>query len=239
MFAKATCITYYHPVIKLFQACGREIGCAGDAKTRSCYLDFLDQHGNEKDKCLTNQPTPSEENRECQLLHESTPSSKNMTIHLFSETKYLTTCYPIYSSAHQKGWCSTRRSGVFDNNIPEPGSGWGFCSTDKSQENCNGRIRELNDEALAHDVVVLHNKHCENMLKENLKVDQPDVFEGKEGDNVLNDIMEKSSTLCIGKAHKHSFANEKFYIKSKKQGTQTTFDEAPYQRVEDMKVSYT
>ena len=157
---------------------------------------------------------------------------------MFSETKYLTTCYPIYSSAHQKGWCSTRRSGVFDNNIPEPGSGWGFCSTDKSQENCNGRIRELNDEALAHDVVILHNKHCENLLKENLKVDQPDVFEGKEGDNVLNDIMEKSSTLCIGKAHEHSFANEKFYIKSEKQGTQTIFYKAPPQRVEDMKVLY-
>ena len=76
------------------------------------------------------------------------------------------------------------------------------------------------------------------MLKENLKVDQPDVFEGKDGDNVLNDIMEKSSTLCIGKAHKHSFANEKFYIKSEKQGTQTTFYKAPPQRVEDMKVLY-
>ena len=187
---------------------------------------------------MTNQPTPSEENRECQLLHESKPSSKNLTIHLFSETKYLTTCYPIYSSAHQKGWCSTRRSGMFDNKIPEPGSGWGFCSNDKSQENCNGRIRELNDEAVAHDVVILHNKHCENLLKENLKVDQPDVFEGKEGDNVLNDIMEKSSTLCIGKAHEHSFANEKFYIKSENQETQSTFDEAPYQRVEDMKVLY-
>ena len=38
------------------------------------------------------------------------------------------------------GWCSTRLAGVGKNVRPESSKGWGFCSTDPSQDNCNGHI---------------------------------------------------------------------------------------------------
>lgn len=171
------------------------------------------------------------------MLHDSNPSLQNSTVHLFSEFQYLTTCYPRYSSTNRKGWCSTRRSGEFENKIPETNSGWGFCSTDKSQEYCNTRITEVNDEAHAHKMEVLDNKHCENLLKENLKVDQPDVFD-LGGENALSNIMETSKTLCIGQLHKHSFENEEFYIKDDKTvASLGLYQKAPSQRIESMKVS--
>ena len=164
------------------------------------------------------------------------PSLKNKTVHLFSEFDYITTCYPLYLQSNNKGWCSTRRSGVFKNEIPKPNSGWGFCSTDKSQEGCNGSIREVNDEALAHEMVILHNKHCENLLKENLKIDQPDVFVSG-GENALNNIMERSKTLCIGQIHKHSFENEEFYVKKDGRGLKTvSYEIAPTQNIDRLKV---
>jgi hypothetical protein len=157
---------------------------------------------------------------------------------LFSEFQYLITCYPKYSTKNGQGWCSTRRSGVFENKVPETNSGWGFCSTDQSQENCNTRIKEVNDEALAHKMVVLDNKHCENLLKQNLKVDQPDVFEIS-GENALNNIMEESKTLCVGQLSKHSFENEEFYIKHDETVTsRASYEKAPNQKIESMKVIF-
>ena len=40
-----------------------------------------------------------------------------------------------------KGWCTTRPAGVRENSRPDATNGWGFCSTDLSQENCNGEIK--------------------------------------------------------------------------------------------------
>ena len=40
-----------------------------------------------------------------------------------------------------KGWCTTRHAGVRENSRPDATNGWGFCSTDPSQENCNGEIK--------------------------------------------------------------------------------------------------
>ena len=169
------------------------------------------------------------------MLHDSKPFLKNTTVHLFSEYSYITTCYPRYSTTSTKGWCSTRKPGVFENQIPETKSGWGFCSTDKYQENCNGRIKEVNDEALAHEVVVLHDKHCENLLKENLKIDQPDIFK-IEGEDALENIMERSKSLCIGQRHKHLFKNEEFYVKNDKIKPSPSYEKAPSQKIENMKV---
>ena len=152
-------IKYLKLIFQNYQVCGRETACAGDAKTRACYLEFLDYKNNEQNECISNQPTPSVHSAECQLLHNFNPSLQNSTVHLFSKFQYLITCYPKYSTKHGQGWCSTRRSGIFENKVPGTNSGWGFCSTDESQENCNTRIREVNDEALAHKMVVLDNKH--------------------------------------------------------------------------------
>ena len=40
-----------------------------------------------------------------------------------------------------KGWCTTRHAGVRENSRPDATNGWCFCSTDPSQENCNGEIK--------------------------------------------------------------------------------------------------
>ena len=171
------------------------------------------------------------------LLHESKPSLKNITVHLFSEYEYITTCYPVYSSFNSKGWCSTRKPGVFENEIPTTNSGWGFCSTDEYQADCNGSVKESSDEAIAHDVVILHDKYCEKLLKENLKIDQPDVFK-IEGENALDNIMDRSKSLCIGQRHKHSFKKEEFYIRNDKIKPSPTYEKAPIQKVDSMKVIY-
>ena len=211
------------------------MGCAGDAKTRACWLEFLDHHNKTQVQCITNQTTPSADNAECQDLHASNPDLQNSTVHLFSKSGYLTTCYPDYSPTNTKGWCATRRPGIFTNEIPEPNSGWGFCSTDKSQEHCNGRIREANDEGIAHKMSILNNKHCENLLKENLKIDQPDVFEN-EGENAINNMMHRAKTLCVGQVHKHSFANELFYFKRVTEGK--TYEAVHNQLIPKMKVLF-
>ena len=94
----------------------------------------------------------------------------------------------------------------------------------------------MNDEALAHEMIILDNKHCENSLKQNLLVDQPDIFETG-GQNVLRNIMEDSKTLCVGQLHKHSFENEEFYVKNVKKGSsQASYEKAPGQRMQSMKV---
>ena len=169
------------------------------------------------------------------LLHESRPSLTNTTVHLFSEYNYITTCYPLYSKINSKGWCSTRKPGVFENEIPLSNSGWGFCSADEYQADCNGSVKESNDKAIAHDVVILHDKYCENLLKENLKIDQPDVFK-IEGENALENIMNRSKSICIGQRHMHSFENNEFYIRNDKIKPSPTYEKAPIQKIDSMKV---
>ena len=160
------------------------------------------------------------------------PSLQNLTVHLFSNSSYLTTCFPEYSGQNKKGWCTTRPPGIFQNKIPKPNSGWGFCSTDKAQERCNDRIREVIDGGTAHKMAILQNKYCERLLKENLKIDQPDVFVN-EGENATNNMMDKAKTFCIGQVHQHSFENELFYNRVTTSGSYETISS---EKRESMKV---
>ena len=100
----------------------------------------------------------------------------NTTVHLFSSSSisyelnsdvdydFQTTCFPAYSGENSKGWCTIRRSGVDDNEQPQADSGWGFCSTDPSQEDCNGYISSVKD-STPHEVTFFDKEHCFEQLK--------------------------------------------------------------------------
>ena len=147
----------------------------------------------------------------------------NTTVHLFTpkrnkveksnDTKYkfFKTCYPAFLNGDEKGWCTTRRPGVFTdkNELPQPGSGWGFCSMDPSQEYCNGKeIKNFKLNGTPHKVTFFSPKHCLDQLEDNLKVDQPDNVKG------FKEKVDRSETFCTGQIFEHSFENEKFVLKS-------------------------
>ena len=142
----------------------------------------------------------------------------NTTVHLFScstgktqgldnEYDFLTTCYPAFSKNNPKGWCTIRKSGVFENEEPEAHSGWGFCSSDASQQECNGAITSDLEDSTPHEVTFLNSEYCLGQLRENLIVEQPDEV----GD--LRTKVENSETFCVGQIFKHSFEMEQFIHK--------------------------
>ena len=140
----------------------------------------------------------------------------NTTVHLFtsstkhnqsSELNFLTTCYPAFSLGNPKGWCTIRKSGVFENENPEANSGWGFCSTDPSQEECNGKIPPDINDSTPHKVTFFDAEHCLRQLRNNLIVEQPDEVAD------LKEKVDKSQTFCVGQIFNHSFEMEKFVRK--------------------------
>ena len=111
---------------------------------------------------------------------------------------------------NQKGWCTTRRPGVLSdkNKLPQPSSGWGFCSMDPSQEYCNGKeIKNFKLNGTPHKVTFFSPKHCLDQLEDNLKVDQPNNVNG------FKDKVDRSETFCTGQIFEHSFEKDKFVIK--------------------------
>ena len=143
----------------------------------------------------------------------------NTTVHLFisstkesrsseNERNFLTTCYPAFSKDNPKGWCTIRKSGVFQNKNPEASSGWGFCSTDASQQECNGQITSNIKDSAPHKVTFLDGEYCLGQLKNNLRVEQPN-----EAGVDLKAKVEKSQTFCVGQVYNHSFELEKFVQK--------------------------
>lgn len=145
----------------------------------------------------------------------------NTTVHLFvsntDETEnlvekyeFLKTCYPAFSNGNSKGWCTTRKQGIYEdqNQQPQPNSGWGFCSTDASQEYCNkGKIKSFKRNDTPHKVTFFSDEHCLKQLERNLRVDQPGSEKGFE------EKMPPLGSFCTGKIYEHSFANEKFILK--------------------------
>ena len=147
----------------------------------------------------------------------------NSTVHIFTSkiskikrsvdesNEFSKTCYPAFSSENEKGWCTTRRPGVLSdkNKLPQASSGWGFCSTDPSQEYCNGKeITSFKLNGSPHKVTFFNSKHCLDQLEDNLKVDQPGNLVG------FQEKVDRSETFCTGQIVEHSFDNEKFVIKS-------------------------
>ena len=139
----------------------------------------------------------------------------NTTVHLFTpltneidsldnEHSFLQTCYPAFSDEESKGWCATRKPGVFKNEIPQSNSGWGFCSTDISQKECNGAITLDMEDSMPHKMTFMDSQYCLEQLTKNLKVEQPDELDG------LREKVKGSETFCVGQVFSHSFETEKF-----------------------------
>ena len=172
-------------------------------------------------KCITDSPTPSAKTSRCQILHNLRPHLRNSTVYLFSpEKKYLKTCYPSFLSATTKGWCATRPPGDFDDQIPTADSGWGFCSNDISQEGCNSRILDSQEDDTPYKLSFLEDQFCFQELKENLKVEQP-----KELKDRFEEKVDSSQTFCVGQFFNHSFDNQHFVMILNQ--TYTTLNRSP------------
>ena len=187
--------------------------------------NFIHRSGSLQTSCITNTESPSAKSKECIDLHNVRPDLKNQTVHIFTsfinssprrkrsdrlkrseelDYTYLNTCYPAYSDDSSKGWCTIRRSGVSENKRPEISSGWGFCSSDDSQKECNGAITSEEENSMPHEMTYLDDHYCFEKLEENLKVEQPDQ---------LKDFLSKaqnSKTNCVGKIYEHLFDLETF-----------------------------
>lgn len=181
--------------------------------------------GNLQTSCIKNSESPSAKSKDCKDLHNSRPDLKNQTVHIFTSTTnslqrqkkstrwkremdeeytYLRTCYPAYLNDSSKGWCTIRRSGVSENERPKPSSGWGFCSTDDAQAECNGAISSEEENSMPHEMTFLNDEYCLNKLKDNLRVEQPEELNG------LQDKVHNSETFCVGQIFEHSFLSENF-----------------------------
>ena len=190
------------------------------------YSNFIQRLGILQTSCITNTESPSAKSKQCIDLHKVRPDLKNQTVHIFTSSTnslqrrrksrrmkrsevlehiYLGTCYPAFSDNNSsKGWCTIRKSGVSENKRPEISSGWGFCSSDDSQKECNGAITSEQENSMPHEMTYLDDHYCIEKLEENLKVEQPDQ---------LKDYLSKaqnSKTNCVGKTYEHSFDFEYF-----------------------------
>ena len=138
---------------------------------------------------------------------------KNTTVHLFSvKGLYKTTCYASFSKNNGgKGWCTTRKPGLFINQQPSENSGWGYCSNDASQEQCGVVDLEAKENDTSYPLSFLQRKNCFQELKENLEVEQPDEVKNY---SKFKTMFDDSNTFCVGQFHKHSFEREKFVFYS-------------------------
>merc|ERR1711874_721712 len=59
--------------------------------------------------------------------------------------KVLTTCYRTNPPKDGKGWCSTRNPMQDVNDEPTAERGWGFCSNEPDQADCNDYIKSVVD----------------------------------------------------------------------------------------------
>ena len=132
-------------------------------------------------------------------------SSANQKHLAEADYKFQTTCFPAFSADNSKGWCTIRRSGEDVNEQPNANSGWGFCSADPSQQECNGAITSGERDSAPHEVTFFDDQHCFDQLKINLEYEQPEAVK-----NNFSEIVNKSGTLCIGQIFDHSFEKEKF-----------------------------
>ena len=136
-----------------------------------------------------------------------------MTVHLFDyKKKHITTCYPLYENGNSKGWCSIRRSGVKENTEPEPNKGWGFCSNDRWQKHCNGKIHLVSNMS-PMKTSILSDPYCIEELKDNLEAEQPNVKQKE-----FDPLQKQHKILCAGRNKTHSFKKEQFYIVAKNGG---------------------
>ena len=85
----------------------------------------------------------------------------------FGRRKFLKTCYPSSPPPSSKGWCVVRQPGIDEDKEPAADSGWGFCSGDPLQENCNrdvsGGVRDYS----ATKVTVIDESYCVDKLVHN------------------------------------------------------------------------
>ena len=160
--------------------------------------------GNIQNSCITNAASPSSKSKRCTRLHNSRPDLKNVTVHLFKSNQFVKTCYPAFADERSKGWCATRRPDIVENQLPQDASGWGFCSTDPSQEDCNGEIKSDMEDSMPHVMSFLDEDYCALQLKRNIRVEQPDELDN------FKEKLDRSETFCVGQIHYHEFEKEAF-----------------------------
>lgn len=199
-----------------FQLCGRERWCERDHRRKDCKLSFLDVDGEVENACILDTESPSSLNDQCKRLHFGVPSVQNSTVHLFdNKHNYVITCYPAFdqSSKNPKGWCTTRQAGVKENVRPTATKGWGFCSTDPSQENCNGYIIPKVDPT-AKETSFLTEEYCIEQLADNLRVEQPQAQPHE-----YTNLFTQSNVFCTGRNETNSLSGHKYYKILSSQGT--------------------
>ena len=169
--------------------------------------------GNIQNSCITNAASPSSKSKRCTRLHISRPDLKNVTVHLFKSTfnvyQFIKTCYPAFAGERSKGWCATRRPDIDENQVPKEESGWGFCSTDPSQEDCNVEIKSDMEDSMPHVMSFLNEDYCALQLKRNIRVEQPDELDN------FKEKLDRSETFCVGQIHYHEFEKEAFVADGK------------------------
>lgn len=173
---------------------------------------FIFWTGGSHTKCITDIPSPSAASSQCENLHRLRPDLKNITVHLFSANRvFKKTCFSSFSNNNgQKGWCGTRQPGVFVNGFPTEDSGWGFCSSEDSQDQCNQLSMESKEDDTPYPVRFLQGQNCFLELKKNLEVEQPEEVNDK-----FQKVVDDSDTFCVGQFHNHSFEKEEFVSFSK------------------------
>ena len=160
--------------------------------------------GNVQNSCITNAASPSSKSKRCTKLHNSRPDLKNVTVHLFISNQFVKTCYPAFADERSNGWCATRGPDIVENQVPQDASGWGFCSTDPSQEDCNGKIKSDMEDSMPHVMSFLNEDYCALQLKTNIRVEQPDELDN------FKEKLDRSETFCVGQIYYHEFENEAF-----------------------------
>jgi len=205
-----------------FGICGRPVECSSDHRARKCGLKFLYQ-GELHTECLTS-PNPSMKSKICKDLYQmldkngEKADAESKTIHILTEdlSSLVTTCYPDSPERATKGWCTVRDQGIDDNKEPEADSGWGYCSSDHDQEECNKLVTQVLDISITR-VNILDRKYCIDKLMDNLNVEQPDVK--------VDDLENLPKQFCIGRKKEVPLDTKLFY-------RQNTLKGSPFLKIE-------
>jgi len=225
----AHCVTDMHGPEK-FAICGRPVACSKDHRTRKCGLRFL-YKGKTHTECIKDS-TPSSENPICKNLakgqkkdgiKETTYVLKKMG----NKYKVLTICYRTKPPEKSKGWCTTREPMLDENEEPKMDSGWGFCSNEDDQKDCNKYITEVVNTD-RRPVYRQDDQWCLDELMKNLKREQPDV--------TYDDIKTFPRLYCAGNNVSLPIEGDEFFLSEDENYTSfTKLDANEHQ--EDLKVA--
>jgi len=152
-----------------FSICGRQEICTGKkAQTvDKCPIEFT--YKNEThNKCLTT-PNPSTEDPLCIKLNQKMNIKKTAYVFSTDMQQLLATCIPESVQKNERGWCATQGPSEPKPSVPGYSSGWGFCSSEEDQKNCDETADKKLKNTTKIQVSQLDNNFCKEKLEQNLR----------------------------------------------------------------------